>query len=137
MNVLKIKSARHMLPLYILFRLIPTFIKVCVAFIFGLQTLWLIDFSKLYQLKGLEPQNRRPHFYECCDLTKKNTYVVVCVLKTNIFLEDCTCLWIACYLDFLVREYMEHILFYFLCFSAWGTYRYYIKELFQQFRLYN
>ena len=42
----------------IFFRQIATFIKVCVAFDFGLQTLWLIDFSKIYRLKGLEPKNK-------------------------------------------------------------------------------
>ena len=39
---------------------------------FELQTLLLIDFSKIYQLKGLEPKNKGcTNFYECCDLTKK------------------------------------------------------------------
>ena len=56
----------------ILFRQITTFIKVCVAFVFGLQTLWLKDISKIYQLKGLKPKNNdHTNFYECCDLTKK------------------------------------------------------------------
>ena len=44
--------------------------KSSVAFVFGLQILSLIDFTKiLYQLK---PKNKgRPNIYECCDLTKK------------------------------------------------------------------
>ena len=51
---------------------IATFIKVHVAFLFGLQTLLLIDFSKIYQLNGLESKNKGcMKFYECCDLTKK------------------------------------------------------------------
>ena len=43
-----------------------------MAFVFGLQTLWLKDISKIYQLKGLKPKNNdHTKFYECCDLTKK------------------------------------------------------------------
>ena len=54
------------------FRQIPTFLKVRVAFVFGLHTLQLKDFSKIYQLKGLKPKNKdHVNFYECCDLTKK------------------------------------------------------------------
>ena len=40
--------------------------------LFGLQALWLNDFSKIYQLKSLKPKNKgHTNFYECCDLTKK------------------------------------------------------------------
>ena len=39
----------------ILFRQITTLIKVHVAFVFGLQTLGLIDFTRIFQLKGLKP----------------------------------------------------------------------------------
>ena len=54
------------------FRWITTFIKVRMAFVFGLQILWLKYFSKIYQLKGLKPINKgHTNFYECCDLTKK------------------------------------------------------------------
>ena len=42
------------------FRQITTFIKVRMAFLFGLQTLWLKDFSKIFQLKFLKPK-KRPH----------------------------------------------------------------------------
>ena len=43
-----------------------------MVFIFGLQTLKLIDFCKIYQLKGLKPKNKgHTNFCECCDLTKK------------------------------------------------------------------
>ena len=43
-----------------------------MVFVFGLQTLWLLDFTKIYQLKGLKPKNNgQTNFYECCDLTKK------------------------------------------------------------------
>ena len=54
------------------FRQITTVIKVRVAFVFGLQTLFSKDFSKIYQLKGLKLKNiGRTNFYECCDLMKK------------------------------------------------------------------
>ena len=57
------------------FRQITTFIKVCAAFVFGLQTLWLMDFTKIFRLKA---KNKGcTNFYECCDLTKKvHTYLV-------------------------------------------------------------
>ena len=43
-----------------------------MAFAFGLQTLQLIDFSKVFQIKGLKSKNKgHTNFYECCDLTKK------------------------------------------------------------------
>ena len=59
-------------PLGILFHQITMFIKVCVFFIFGLQTLSLIDLSKIYELKSLEPKNKgHMNFYEHCDLMKK------------------------------------------------------------------
>ena len=69
-------SNRHILNpiclLDILFRQMTMLIKVHVAFAFGLQTL-LIDFSKIYQSKGLKPKNKgHTNFYEHCDLTKKN-----------------------------------------------------------------
>ena len=51
---------------------ITTFIKVRLAFAFRLQTLWLIDFTKIYWLKGLNPKNKdHTNFYECCDLAEK------------------------------------------------------------------
>ena len=40
------------------FRQIKSFLRFCLAFVFGLQTYYLIDFSKSYQLKGLEPKNK-------------------------------------------------------------------------------
>ena len=43
-----------------------------LTFVFGLQTYHLIDFSKIYQLKGQEPQNKGEiKSYEQFDLTKK------------------------------------------------------------------
>ena len=55
-----------------LFRQITTFIKVRVVFVFGLQTHWLMDLSKIFQLKGLKPKDKsQTNFYKCCDLTKK------------------------------------------------------------------
>ena len=65
--------------------------KCFTAFIFGLQTLQLIDLSKIYQLKGLEPKNKgHTNFYECFDLTKKvylmlhtTTYILYLFSKTR------------------------------------------------------
>ena len=52
----------------------PLFIKVHVTFLFGLQTLQLIDCAKILQLEGLKPKNRgQLNFYECFDLTRKGT----------------------------------------------------------------
>ena len=52
-----------------------------MAFVFGLQTLHLIDFSKIFLLKGLTPKNKgHTNFYECCDLTKK-VYLNCCLCK--------------------------------------------------------
>ena len=57
------------------FRQITTFIKLCVVFVFGLQILWTIDFTKIFQLKVLKPKIKgHMNFYECCDLTKKYFY---------------------------------------------------------------
>ena len=47
------------------------FIRVCVAFVFELQTLESMDFTKFYQLKGLKLKSKgHTNFYEVCDLTK-------------------------------------------------------------------
>ena len=45
--------------------------KICVPIsIYTLDT--LLDFSNLFQLKGLKPKNKgHTNFYECCDLTEK------------------------------------------------------------------
>ena len=46
--------------------------KSSYGLFFGLQTLYLIDFTIIYRLKGLEPKNKvLTNFYEHCDLTKK------------------------------------------------------------------
>ena len=67
-------------PLDILFCQIAMFTKAGMAFVFGLQTLESIDFSKIYQLKGLQSKNNgHTKFYECCDLTKK-VYLTCLVL---------------------------------------------------------
>ena len=64
---------------YTFSRQITTFIKVCVAFDFGLQTLELKDFSKIYQFKCLKPKNKgHANFYECFDLTEKVYLVYIC-----------------------------------------------------------
>ena len=41
------------------FRQLTTFIKVYVVFVFWLQTLLLLDFTKIFQLKGLRPKKQR------------------------------------------------------------------------------
>ena len=41
----------------------------------------MIDFTKTFQLKGLNPKNKgHTNFYECCDLTKK---VYLIYIKTQ------------------------------------------------------
>ena len=53
-----------------------------MAFVYGLQTLLLKHFNRIYQLKDLKPKNKgRTNFYECCDLTKKrisNVHSLMC-----------------------------------------------------------
>ena len=41
-----------------IFRQIKSFLRFRLAFVFGLQTYYLIDFSKIYQSKGLEPKKK-------------------------------------------------------------------------------
>ena len=48
----------HVCILDTFFRQIKSFLRFRLAFVFGLQTYYLIDFSKIYQLKGLEPKNK-------------------------------------------------------------------------------
>ena len=48
-----------LLTLDIFFCQITTFIKVRVAFVFELQTFWLLDFSKNLLIKGAEAQKQR------------------------------------------------------------------------------
>ena len=72
----------------IVFRQITTFIKVCAAFVFGLQTLWLMDFTKIFRLKA---KNKGcTNFYECCDLTKKVylAYLLSLVIKSPKLIGD-------------------------------------------------
>ena len=40
------------------FRQIKSFLRFRLAFVFGLQTYYLIGFSKIYQSKGLKPKNK-------------------------------------------------------------------------------
>ena len=62
----------NMYALDTFFRQIKSFLRFRLAFVFGLQTYYLIDFSKNYQLKSLEPKNKdHMNFYEHCDLMKK------------------------------------------------------------------
>ena len=45
----------------------------------------MIDFTKIFQLKGLKPKNNgRTNFYECCDLTKK-VYLMLCISNKRFF----------------------------------------------------
>ena len=69
----------------ILCRQITTFTKVCIAIVFGLQTIKLKDFSKIYQLKGLK-LNKKGHtnFYEYCDLTEK-VYLIYLVEEKPVW----------------------------------------------------
>ena len=55
-SVLYIPGQRGTLDTF--FRQIKLFLRFRLAFVFGLQTYYLIDFSKIYQLKGLEPKNK-------------------------------------------------------------------------------
>ena len=50
--------AIHLPTLGTVFDEILTSIYLEIAFILGLQTLQSIDFSRMYFLKGLEPQNK-------------------------------------------------------------------------------
>ena len=55
-----------------------------MCFVFGLQTLELKDFSKIFQIKGLKLKTKgHMNFYECCDLTKK-VYLVVHIPATYV-----------------------------------------------------
>ena len=38
---------------------IKLFLRLRLAFVFGLQTLYLIDFSKIHRLKGLKSEKQR------------------------------------------------------------------------------
>ena len=72
----------------IFFHPITIFIKVYVAFVFGRQTLQLIDFSKIYQLKGLKHKNKdNTNFYESWDLmNRKGISNFTCILNRSYFL---------------------------------------------------
>jgi len=65
-----------------IFSQITTFIKVRVAFVFGCKTFLWIEFTKIYQLKGLKPKNNgHINFYERCDLIKISIYLENTVLS--------------------------------------------------------
>jgi len=64
-----------------------------MAFFLGSRHLSSIDFSKFYQLKGLDPKNKgHKNFYECCDLTKEYIYNVV-ALELLLLEQTCHLLW--------------------------------------------
>ena len=72
----------------ILFRQITTFFKVRVAFVLGLQTPYLIYFSKIYPLKSLRPKNKgHANFYKCSDLTNK--YYLIIFYNFNYDQKSC------------------------------------------------
>ena len=57
------------------FRQIKSFLRFRLAFVSGLQTYYMIDFIKIYRLKGLEPKNKgETKSFERFDLTKKYIY---------------------------------------------------------------
>ena len=59
-----------------------------IAYVFGLQTLKLIDFSKSYQLKGLQPKNKvHTNYYERCDSIKKVDLTLVYERKYTGFIK--------------------------------------------------
>ena len=73
---------------YTFFRQITTFIKVRVAFVFGLHILSLIDFSKIFTLKCLELKNNsHTNFYEHCDLSKMYIYFLSIEAKDRVKLK--------------------------------------------------
>ena len=46
-----------------------------------------MDFTKIFQLKGLKPKNKdHMKFYECCDLMKKLYLVLVCIQALESFI---------------------------------------------------
>ena len=46
----------------------------------------MIDFTKIFQLKGLKPKNNgHTNFYECCDLTEK-VYLVAALEFTMLLI---------------------------------------------------
>ena len=60
-------------------------INVHVAFVFGLQTLKLVDFTKFFQLNGLKPKNKgQTKSYERFDLTKKCVLYVKLIHNSEI-----------------------------------------------------
>ena len=43
----------------------------------------MIDFIKIFQLKGLKPKNKgHSNFYKCCDLMKK-VYLMIYITSSN------------------------------------------------------
>ena len=73
---------------------ITTFIKVRLAFAFRLQTLWLIDFTKIYWLKGLKPKNKGPNKLWWTLWFDKNVYLTYIFQLSWIWLvwQSNTCL---------------------------------------------
>ena len=57
-NKIVTPKTSKVVPLDTFFRQIKSFLRFHLAFVFGLQTYYLIDFSKIYGLKGLEPKNK-------------------------------------------------------------------------------
>ena len=60
-----------------------------------------MDFTKIYQLKGMKPKNKdHTNFYECCDLTEKVYLKLIALLQNSnvketykvfVFLSDVKC----------------------------------------------
>ena len=71
-----------------------------VAFIFGLQTLWLIDFTRIYQLKGLESKKQKQHeLLWMLWIAKKHNLAFVYIGRQH-FHQLCHS-FIVCYNDFM------------------------------------
>ena len=48
----------------------------------------MIDFTKIFQLKGLKPKDKGlTNFYECCDLTKK-IYLIPILYSIGMYFES-------------------------------------------------
>ena len=91
------------------FRQIKSFLRFHLAFVFGLQTYFLIDFSKIYQLKGLQLKNKgHTNFYECCDLTEKvyliYMYLIIIVVESKVLL--CRCIFNHGSINLITFQYL-------------------------------
>ena len=92
LHVIQLNDTAKCITLDILFRQITMFIKVHVAFVFVLQTLLLMDFSKIYQLKVLEPKNATRSFMNVVTWQKSISSITYLYGKYQILCADSSCL---------------------------------------------